>query len=451
MRLLLAYLAILSAPLPAGQALPRLADADVEQIVVQVHTRGRTGTFPEVPRVFAKNGDRFEDGQLGMTQAQLDTLRACILGSRPQLGGDAPSIHQNPGPYLERAGLTDQVLDDALPAIWKACVSERWVGPNDPLPEVPAELEPLFTPDATRRRMRDYLCRTQPGYSDRSWVVVTLPGEPRIYLGTSALRSKTVPWYVNVAGAQWYCLDREVSRALFPLASLLLPLGRLEGPACWPLSVLTDPNEWPILRAQVDEFLCEARYQRSAGWDEVARDFRVVDLRPRPTTEPWLPALTLIAHEPRPIERVVLHAKTNDELDWNAVLAFHRRAERAVEAQPLLARWVAHHRHRDRISLSLPAGINDLVRSEGFSTELWKREGLRGNPEFAISLQYRPLPREPEIHLTASMCAMSAQGDLIIVTSQGPRGPLGKTHASLCNNGVFGVVGANGVAEIRER
>jgi len=391
-----------------------------------------------------------DDGVV-LTRAQVNELRARVLASRPKPGESVHEILAQPDDYLASLGITDDVIARRLATIRAACVHVDWTDPDGNAPEIPAELDELFALDALKRHLVGYLLR-EPG---ENWALsLELPGEPWIHLCTSSNAPDALPWYVAVEGERWYALDRELSWAVLELAPADGWMrGRLEEQRGWRETIWSMPWIWGDIPKRVNEALAQLSYQRLPGWAELEGRFQLENASLRPTARPALPFGSLSVTRPGTIDVVHLDPDWADHSSWTDVVAAYERAERAATSQPWLASW--KEKNRGRIGVIFPTGIDPLERLASVAAEAWEDAGMGGAPEFALRFA-RPI-RVPDGGTKDWGCGLgvlSAKGDLLILESDSPSGPLaseGLRDSRIDRTQRYGVVRPGSAPEIRTR
>jgi hypothetical protein len=226
---------------------------------------------------------------------------------------------------------------------------------------------------------------------------------------------------------------------------------QLEEQRDWRETIWSAPGIWGDIPKRVNEALAQLGYERLPGWAELEGRFQLEIALDRPTPEPALPTADLTVTRPKTIDVVFLRPDWNDDEDWTDVVSAYERAEHAAEAQPWLARW--RRENHGRIGVFFPPGIEHLVRLAPVANEVWEREGLDGTPEFALYFSFS-IPGGGMGDVNCGLGVLSAKGDLLILRSNSPRGPL--ASEGLFNSGIdrtqrYGVVRPGAAPEIRTR
>jgi hypothetical protein len=322
------------------------------------------------------------------------------------------------------------------------------MSPDGSMPSFPAEFDVLFSPGRLKLRLAAYLLRASNGSTMQQRVLVDLPGDPWIQLGTGSDAPECVPWFVIAGGEQWYTLDRELSQAIADLAPSTGWLRRrLADERDWRESVWSDANAWGDLHTEVDKALSRYQFESIRGWPEMEK--RAVPTRWTPEPQPFrlLPTMMLTSTTPGAIDSLVVRTGRRADKDWTDVASEYDLSQRAASAQPWLQRWkVANSGH---LTVHLPRGHEDLNYRRALAERAWKEARLPGSPQFFLSFGTSNSPNPPSL-MGCGLGVLSEDGTLLILESRTARGPLASQmpNASHLDPGCFGVVRPRGELEM---
>jgi len=418
------------------------------RLVVHEHLSGCFAS-QDWERVFERSEDGFvaADGTR-LAQAELESLRARVLASRPGPGASAHEILAEPRDYLAALGLTDERILAHAPAIRRLCVGDWTDAAGRPL-GIPPEAEDLFTLASLRGTIAAFLLRAPSRSTNSETAVIELPGDPPIWLGTESNGYELVPWYALAGDQRWYLLDPELARdlgALGPEDGWMRR--RLAETRDWRDALWSDPRVWAGLRAELDHVLLRVSYRRVPGWESVEAFLEPLDPgHPRPSAR--LPDLDLRVRRPGAIDDVLVRPEPPDDQDWNDVLAAFTRAEALASAQPWLASW--KQRNGGRIGLVLPEGL--ARRTDARAVRERVERDLPGpGPVFLLAFELPWSAQGSLKTIRVGSALLAADGALLILDSTGVHGPLASVESlgsRFAEEGRYGLVLPGGALEMR--
>jgi len=387
-----------------------------------------------------------DDEGCSLSREDVAALRNRVLASRPGPAGTLEKIFDEPDDYLASLGITDEVLSAHIPAIRAVCVAKGWNLPGGSMHGIPAELEHLFTPGQLKLRLATYLLRVSSGSTQRRGVLVDIPGDPWIRLGTGSDAPEFVPWFVVAGAERWYTLDRELSQAiadLAPSAGGMRP--SLAHERDWRESVWSNARAWQDLRTEVDQVLSRRQFESIRGWPEMEK--RAVP--EKWTSQPFrfLPTMELRPTTPGVIDTLLVRPGSNADGDWTDVASGYDLVARAASTQPWLQRWkVANSGH---LSVFLPRGHEDLASRRVIAVRAWREARLPGSPQFFLSFDTFLGP-DAQGRIHCGLGVLSEDGTLLILESRSARGPLASKVpvSSPLDPRLFGVVRPRGELEM---
>lgn len=414
---------VLARSVPPGERLlfplqpARSADLTVAEI-----SSGCLSTLTLCNRFHGVRDGYVNDEGCSLSQDDVATLRNRVLASKPVPAATLWKILEKPDDYLASLGITDEVIAAHVPAIRAACVSPGWKHPDGSMPSIPAEFDALFTPGQLKLRLAAYLLRVSSGSTQRLGVLVEIPGDPWIQLGTGSAAPEFVPWFVVAGADRWYTLDRELSRAIADLAPFAGWMrSRLAHERDWRKSVWSDANAWGDIPTEVDKMLSRRQFESIRGWSEMEKRAVPAKWSPQPRPEQYLPMMEMRPTTPGTIDGLIVRPGTSPERDWTDVASEYDLAERAANAQPWLHRWKAAN--SGRLSVFLPCGHEDLASRRATAERAWKEARLPGSPQFFLSFDIFVSP-DSTVPLSCGLGVLSVDGTLLILGSMSARGPL---------------------------
>lgn len=197
---------------------------------------------------------------------------------------------------------------------------------------------------------------------------LVLAGTPTVRAESGGMpRHYMLPWTIEAGGRERQSCSPEIPLLI---ASLTAPKDEgaelLDGRRYWPAGFWQDDRVWSHVRSTVH---AQALAQTLPGFDELERHFRIVE----GFTGDERVAVILEAISPRALDSIWWEVRPGDE--WAKLLAYHARAEKAVQAHAWLLEWKA--------ASPGPCSLQLRVVYENF-VPAWKDAGLAGEPEFDI-------------------------------------------------------------------
>jgi hypothetical protein len=406
-------------------------------------------------RRFRPVGDEYvaDDGAC-LSRAQVEDLRRRVLASSPRSGESLGEFLARPDAYLASLGITDEEIESHLATIRAACLDPRWKDANGNAPELPAGVDELLDLHALKTRLVDHLLHP-PRMSTEDWsLTIEIPGEPWIQLGTESFGPDAVPWHVIAGRNCWDTVDRELSRALVELA----PTGgsaryRVEKLRNWRDTVWAQPDAWGTLAAELNDAASHRSLELVPGWAGWRGRVQVGKVDTQPRARGTLPPMELSVKNPGTFDTIEFRPGGNEHWDWTDLRREFDRAERAAAAQPWLARW--KQENHGQIAVLLPMWSDSMSTDRAAITvRLWKQAGIERTPEFALTFAYRVSVQWRDVEVEAGRAALSGAGDLLILESNTPDGPLagrGLSRSCLEADGNYLVVRPGSAPEIRAR
>jgi hypothetical protein len=428
--------------------------AETVPVSVVEHTSGCFSSETR-RRWFLHVGDEYvaDDGAC-LSREQVEDLRRRVLASSSGAGKLLSEALDRPGEYLASLGVTDELIESHLATIRATCLGDGWKDAKGNAPELTKATEGLFDLHDLKARLVDHLLVSLHWSTDQWTLSIELPGDPCIHLGTDSDGPDVVPWYVAVGKERWFTVDRELSRMLVDLAPTDgWARGKVETRRNWRETVWAQAITWGSLTSELNEALSHTSLELVPGWAGSRGRFKSGKFDTRLRSGWALPSMDLTVTHPGTIDTLYFRPSWGDHWDWTRLSSEYERAERAAEEQPWLAHW--KQENHGKIAVFFPRGGDPLGGGwRPVTAALWKEAGLEGAPEYAVALVIHPGEVPSGMDLYAGKAALSEAGDLLILESNTPRGPLAGQGLAVSYpqaNAKYAVVRPGSAPEIRAR
>lgn len=361
---------LLAAP-PDGAAVIRISD-------------GSTGCFHQDERRYEWRRDGsgwIRDGSR-LPAAEVESIRDVLLHSRGA-----------PVDLLARVGFTPEAFAAHRDAIVALVAPPTWRDASGkPLP-LPPELEPLLSFERLAGPVRSELVGEGFGSTTQVWLVVELPGDPRIVARTHSQQPGMLPWKVTAGGKTWTTVEPAISAALLRLVDPTGPSARrLDGTPYWTEDIWQDASLWSRLVG--DELVQQLALRQAAtapGYAEFDRRFVVEKaesggINGQPDSAFYRvsarrPQLVDAAWWWNPLEN---GARTRT---WNDFLRAFDEVAEAASRQQWLADWKAagSDRHVEAHIVGVTPVAETMLAM--LVQPGWAHAGFRGTPEIELLLR----------------------------------------------------------------
>ena len=325
----------------------------------------------------------FRRGSAFLGTLEVNEMRGKILGASG-----------TPKDLLEQIGFTPAALAahraELLDMLWAQLPCPRF---DEAIP-LSTELERSLAYDSVAAFvLRELTERAYSTSTEHRIVSVEIPGTPVITIRSEGYVPWKLPWKIEVRGKSWESCDVELSRLLLRLVDAEGPNAPLlDGTRYWRDEIWRSPEFWrhSEVGMNFDAWVCRELSIRLEGYDGAIERFRIEGARMGHVGMfPEGVFLEVSTKQPALLEGAswrLLLENGKPKSDWNEFVRVFDAISRSVEGQSWLREWQSSGPERTLVGRVVGREGFDDEEPKEFFLPPWKDSGLRGEPEFEITL-----------------------------------------------------------------